>query len=215
MKLLEMKNNLALRVAATLFKNDANLIFIGGTALNAFYLNYRYSEDADFGYIEKSKKGKIENILRKNGYVVERTNFSFRNIVSIDAMTIKMDIIEYHQKYSGFVEKELFGVCVKTLDLEEFILDKTISFLTRETFDGITRDAYDLYVIEQKYASVLTTLCKARAIVKRHVNVIEYNIRLLLNQLPDAENIIRPYLKRDIETKDLQKFINKLRGILK
>jgi len=80
MKLIEQRNKLALETAKLVFENNINAIFLGGTALNTFYVNYRLSEDVDFGYTNKTPKSKIEEILRESGYIVEKTSYKFRDV---------------------------------------------------------------------------------------------------------------------------------------
>ena len=54
-KELRQRTNLKVCIMKLLFGKGLDLVFIGGTALNAFYLNYRYSEDLDLAYFRKKR----------------------------------------------------------------------------------------------------------------------------------------------------------------
>ncbi|MFH1520981.1 MAG: nucleotidyl transferase AbiEii/AbiGii toxin family protein [Candidatus Micrarchaeota archaeon] len=214
MKELERKNQLALEIARQIFQKKIDVIFIGGTALNSFYLDYRYSEDIDLGYIRKSPKHEIEKLLRECGYQISKTNFSYRDIVSFDGIQIKMDIIEYKKKYNGIIKKLIGDVNVKTLEIEEFMIDKTICFFTRENMIGMARDGYDLFYMQQKYGFVLDLATKAKKIIRKEIVSIDFNIDLFQDNLQNIEYGIAPYLKTPINAKDVLVFLKRLRGVL-
>jgi predicted nucleotidyltransferase component of viral defense system len=215
MKLLEMKNKLALDTAKIIFQNNIDVIFIGGTALNAFYLDYRYSEDLDLGYTKENKKQDLEKLLKTNGYSVSNTDFKHRDIITLEGISIKMDIIEYKNKLNGFEEKNIGKTFVKTLSLDEFIIDKTISFFTRENLAGMSRDGYDLFSIGKKYGTVLTLAKKEKNTIKKNIVTLNHNIDLFENNSEKVETAVSPYLKVAIDSSDVLEFLKKLQGVLK
>ncbi|MEM4707472.1 MAG: nucleotidyl transferase AbiEii/AbiGii toxin family protein [Candidatus Anstonellales archaeon] len=214
MRLVEMKHNLAIETAKLIFRSGLDVVFIGGTALNSVYLNYRFSEDLDFGYTEKNKKADIEKVLRKSGYVVEPMAFKFRDLITFEGISIKMDVILYELKYGRFVERMLGEVRIKTLDIPEFIVEKTISFLTREEMAGIARDAYDLFAIHKEYHNVFHVVRKAAAVIKRKADVMDHNIYFFLGRKKEVISALRPYLKKEVQYDDVADFVKRLKVVL-
>ncbi len=214
MKLLEMKNKLALETVKLLFNTDIkDIVFIGGTALNVFYLDYRYSEDLDIGYLQKNVKSDIEELLREKGYSIERTNFKFRDVLTLEGTSLKMDIIEYKIKFGSIEEKLLGQTKVKTLSLEEFAVEKTISFFSRENTDSLARDAYDLFSISRK-TKLLEIINKAKKIIKHNIVTTSHNVELLKKDRVRVEASIATYLKKEIKYPEVVKLIDTIKGII-
>jgi predicted nucleotidyltransferase component of viral defense system len=215
MKQLEMKNHLALETAKLIFQNNIDVVFIGGTALNTFYVDYRYSEDLDLGYLKDNKKSVIEKLLQEHGYDIQRTDFKHRDIISLEGVSIKMDVIEFKKKYNGFAERMIGGVNLRTLTLEEFAVEKMISFFTREEAAGMARDGYDLYALEKTYGSVLDIARKAKDIIRKNIVSLDYNLDLFESDIKKAESAVAPYLRKPVEVKEVLDFLKSLRGVLK
>ncbi|MEK6982612.1 MAG: nucleotidyl transferase AbiEii/AbiGii toxin family protein [Candidatus Micrarchaeota archaeon] len=215
MKELEAKNQFALATAKLLFGKGLDLVFIGGTALNAFYLNYRYSEDLDLAYFKKEKRDEVVIFLIEQGYVVNREEQNFRYTISFQGSTIKMDILHYEEKYNGTDGKELDGILVKTLKIEEFFVEKLISFFTREDRIGLGRDAYDLFSIEQKYHFTLELTKKAKTNIKNNIVSLDHNLGVLEANKKQIEDAMTPYLRNQIKIDLVIRFIKKLQGALK
>ena len=215
MKLLEMKNRLALDTARLIFKNGIDAIFIGGTALNAFYLGYRYSEGIDLGYIDKNPKYEIEDLLKKNGYEVSSTDLKYRDIITYEGVSLKMDIIEYRKKYSGFEQRTIGDAEIRTLALEEFVVEKTISFFTREEFSGMVRDAYDLFMLEKKYGVVQSLSKKEKHLIRKNIISLDFNIGLFEKDGIRCESAVSAFLKKPIQYADVLGFLKSLKGALK
>lgn len=214
MKLLEMKNKLALETVKLLFNSDiSDIVFIGGTALNVFYLDYRYSEDLDIGYIQKNVKSDIEELLKEKGYSIERTNFKFRDVLTLEGTSLKMDVIEYNLKFGSFEEKLLGQTKVKTLSLEEFAVEKTISFFSRENTDSLARDAYDLLAISRK-AELFEIINKAKKIIKHNIATTSHNVELLKKDRTRIETSINSYLKKEVKYSEVVKLIDAIKGII-
>ncbi len=214
MKLMEMKNRLAIDTAKLVCKNIGDVVFIGGTALNTFYMDYRFSEDVDFGYTAKNRKPEIEGLLRKHGYRVEKTNYRHRDIVSLDEVSIKVDVVKYELKIGSIVEGKIGQETVRTLSIDEFSADKIICFFTREHVNGLAKDAYDLYQMEKEYKSVIETAKKARKILKKNISSYELNLNLFCENREKIEEAINPSLKKDVEYEKVAKFLKRLRGVV-
>lgn len=206
-----MKNRLALETVRLIFRNNIDVIFIGGTALNTFYLDYRFSEDLDLGYLENNKKTEIEKLLIASGYVIEQTNFKFRDIITFEGTSLKMDVIRHKLKYDGIAENTIDGTKIKTLKLEEFAIEKTISFFTREEVSGMGRDAYDLFSINQKY-KIINLIKRTRNLIRKNIISKDHNIGLFEENIEIIDAAIRPYLRVEpLEAKEVLAFLKRLR----
>lgn len=201
-----MKYRTILDIAKILFANIGNILFCGGTSLNTFYLDYRYSEDLDIGYIKKNPKSEIEYLLRKKGYSIERTALKIRDIVSVGGVEIKMDIFEY-KPLLGTEERNLEGVEVTIPSLEDFTISKTISFLTRENILGLARDAYDIYMIHKISKNTLNFLKKYKNKIKKEVPSIKHNFDLFYKNKEQIEQSINYLLKEQISYEKVLKFL--------
>lgn len=214
MKELERKHNFVLETAKLIFQKFPDLIFIGGSALNTFYLDYRFSEDLDVGYTTQNKKTNIETLLKKNGYGVSRTTLKFRDVISLGDLSIKLDLIEYERKYSGFIKIDLGDIDLKTLSLDEFIISKTITFFTREEKIGLARDAYDLFAIQEKYSSVYSTLKKTKNIIKKNIISSDHNINIFFSESENMQSAVLPYLKEEVKYEDVCDLLQKIKVIV-
>ena len=214
MNLVELKNQLALDAVKIIFTNKLDCIFIGGTALNAFYVDYRFSEDADIGYESRNPIRDIVGLLGKCGYTVKPTIHPFRHIIESQGVSIKLDVLKYTAKGHGYATMQLGPVAVKTLSVEEFVLDKCICFLSREDFGGLARDAFDLFMLDQKYKNVLAVVKSSRKKILGSVNVIGHNIKKFLVEPSTAYSEIKPYLKKEVDTAGARKLIKKIGVIL-
>lgn len=215
MRLLEMKNRLAIETVKLIFQSRIEVVFIGGTALNTFYLDYRFSEDLDLGYLQKNRKTEINELLRDSGYEINSTNFKFRDIITFEGTSLKMDVIKYIPKYNGIAENSIDRTAIKTLRLEEFAVEKMISFFTREEMNGLGRDAYDLFSIEQKYKIFPELLEKTKNIVKENIVSKDHNITLFEENMETISVSVSPYLRKEpINSEDVLKFLKHLRGAI-
>ena len=215
MKLLEMKNRLALETAKLIFQNNINTIFIGGTALNAFYLDYRYSEDLDLAYTNNNISSEIKSLLSEHGYKVSRTNVDFRYLIDFEGVSIKLDIIEYKKKYDGFTEKAIGQTKIKTLTIEEFLVEKTITFFTREDLAGLGRDGYDIFSIDRKYNSAISIASKAKNIILSNIVSLNHNLDLFEDNIQKIESAVNPYLKIPVDSREVLEFLKAMRGVLR
>ena len=183
--------------------------------MNAFYMDYRYSEDIDLGYLDKNPKTEIENLLKENGYGVSTTESKYRDIITYDGVSLKMDIIEYSKKYNGFEEHTIGDTSIRTLALEEFIIEKTISFFTREEFSGMVRDAYDLFMLEKRYGIVQSLAKKEKSLIRKNIISLDFNIVLFKKDSIKAESAVAAFLKKPIQYADVLAFLKTLKGALK
>ena len=208
MNIHEMKYNLAMGAARVIFTEIKDAIFCGGTALNTFYLNYRYSEDLDIGYISANPKARIETLLEKNGYKIGRTDMKIRDIIASEGTEIKMDVFEY-EPITNIIRKDLQGVSANTLSPKEFTLSKTISFMTREDKNGLVRDAYDLYKLGD-ILNVLAVIKKYKIKIRGKVDVVQHNFGMFYENPQYASIAVEPLLKSPVDHGAVEDFMRKI-----
>ncbi len=213
MKDFEAKYRTALDIAKVIFAQMPQIVFCGGTALNTFYLDYRYSEDLDIGYTGTNPKSAIETLLQQKGYSVSRTDIKIRDIVRSGNVEIKLDVFEY-TPVVGLSKVDLEGISVNVPTLEEFELSKTASFLTREELPGLVRDAYDLYALEQEFGGVLVNVRKHRSKLIKRIVSASHNFDVF-NEHPEAKDYVTYLLKNPIVYEDVQLFLSELREVVK
>ena len=214
MNLIELKNQLALDAVKIIFSNKLDCIFIGGTALNAFYVDYRFSEDADLGYESRNPAPDIVSLLKECGYGVESTIHPSRHILEYQGISIKLDVLKYSAKGHGYAAMQLGPVAVKTLSVEEFVLDKCICFLSREDFGGLARDGFDLFMLDRKYGNVAKIVGHSKGLVLGSVDVAQHNVNRFLADSSKAYLEIKPYLKKEVDLAEARKLIKKIGVIL-
>jgi len=167
MNLIELKNQLALDAVKIIFSNKIDCIFIGGTALNAFYVDYRFSEDADIGYELRNPVHGIVGLLGKCGYTVKPAIHPFRYIIESQGVSIKLDVLKYANKGHGFATTQLGPVSVKTLALEEFIV-KLAEYPALRAGMNAKRQLHDNFPNEPSYpAHCAGSLASAREALRK------------------------------------------------
>lgn len=213
MKSFEVKYHAVLDLARIIFSEFNYLIFCGGTSLNTFYLNYRYSEDIDIGYKKENPKTEIEQLLERKGCMVSRTNMKIRDIITINSTEIKMDVFEY-TPFLGVGEAELSGVKIKIPTLEEFLFSKTISFLTREELAGLIRDAYDCYFLCKTYPQLFSLIKKHKEKIRKSTDSIQHNFGLFYENKDQVEYLVSYLLKEKVDYSEVEKFLKKMEVVL-
>lgn len=213
MKEFEAKYRAVLDLAKLVFSKFGNLTFCGGTALNTFYLNYRYSEDLDIGYSGRNPKSSIEEFLEANGCRATRTNMKIRDIVEFGGFELKMDVFEF-EPILEIASVDLEGVKVNVPTQKEFILSKIVSFLTREDVSGLGRDAYDLHMlskIEQEFYSLVKN---HKPEIKKRVVSLSHNFGIFEERAAQVQSSVSYLLKEPVEYGGVLDSMKKLRAVL-
>lgn len=213
MKEFETKYRTVLDVAKIVFSDMPELIFCGGTALNTFYLDYRYSEDLDIGYRGTNPKSSIEILLQQKGYSVSRTNMKIRDVIGVGNVEVKMDVFEY-EPIIGLRNVSLEGVNINVPTLEEFLISKMISFLTRENISGITRDAYDLYELGKVHGKPIEFVKKYKSEIKKRIVSVPHNFEVFRENRIEAISTVAYLLKKPIEYYKVLDFMIEVENIL-
>ena len=169
------------------FSEERNLIkdfyFTGGTALSAFYLHHRFSEDLDFfNGKEEVSTNKVKNFIRKFEKKFKIKKIEFREIFGIktfflrfsDGEVLKVDFsyypfprIEKGTKYKNIVVDSLYDIAVNKVH--------TISIQPR------ARDFIDVFfIIKEKGGSLQKLLMAAKAKFDWHIDAVHLGSRFIL-----------------------------------
>lgn len=175
----------------------------GGTALAAFYLHHRYSEDLDF-FIEREevniasvrrlikdarKKFGLEKITYKNFQGLHSFFLNYPN-----GSELKVDFSYYpFQRIEKGLKK--FGVSVDSL------LDIAVNKLQTIAMRTSARDFVDVYFIMKKIDGAITDLIKvARNKFDWHIEPIQYGKQFMkVSELKDFPRMIKALDKKDME----------------
>lgn len=201
-------------VAKCVFGTFKDCTFCGGTSLNLFYTNYRYSEDLDIGYEKENPKSRIEELLRSNGYAVERTTKKIRDLVRSGDTEIKMDIFEYFAPL-GTELKRLDNVEIRIPTIKSFVITKTVSFLTRENLAGMARDAYDLYALAKTYPDFFGLVESQRKYIAENVVAPANAFGRFNAKEKEITEGVGYLLKIPISYLEVKAFLNKLRRTIR
>lgn len=135
-------------------KNDflrENFYFTGGTALSAFYLQHRYSEDIDF-FSEKKFDSQIiisfmEDLGGKHGFKFRSETIESVNMFYLDfpgKPTLKIDFNYYPFKR---VRKSILKEGVYIDSLLDIAIDKLMTIVQRSD----VKDFVDFYFLEPRF----------------------------------------------------------------
>ncbi len=177
-------------------KNLSNDFYLtGGTALAAFYIPYRYSEDLDF-FSEKEVKmeaitaflGTIKKEVRYHSLDIS-TSYN-RNLVFLelkDGKTLKTEFT-----YFPFPQiekpKSQFGVKIDSN------IDIAINKLFTIYQQPRSRDFIDLYMLQKEYGFSLSDLMKkARIKFDWHIDLLQLGTQFMqAAQLKDYPRLLKP-----------------------
>lgn len=164
----------------------------GGTALAAFYIPYRYSEDLDFFSEEEVHVDEITAFIQSIKNEIGFENFDFntsfnRNLffLKFPNETLKLEFTYYPFKQLDN-SKEEFGVKVDS------IADIAVNKLFTIYQTPRSRDFMDLYMIINKYGYTIDDLVKkAKVKFDSHVDPLKLGTQFLLAEdLKDYPNLI-------------------------
>ena len=166
----------------------------GGTALAAYYLHHRYSEDLDFFSFKEIGLLELDAFLRevKAPLKITKTDFqqSFnRNIFFLHS---KKEILKIEFTYFPFEQIE------KPIRKDGILIDTIVDIATNKTFtifqNPRARDFIDLYFILKKYKNLsLPKLVKmARSKFDSQIDPIQLGTQLLKSkEIQDLPRMIK------------------------
>lgn len=176
-----------------------NFYLSGGTALAAFYIPYRFSEDLDFFSEQEIDVEEITVFLRsiKSGLGFKSFDFntSFnRNLffLKFSKETLKLEFTYYPFKQLD-TTKEEFGIKIDSI--EDIAINKLFTIYQNPR----SRDFMDLYMIIKKYNFALDDLIKkAKVKFDWHIDLIKLGSQfLLVEELKDYPKLIEPLKEKE------------------
>lgn len=164
----------------------------GGTALVAFYIPYRYSEDLDFFSEDEIQTDEIiaflKSIKDKIGFVNFDFNTSFnRNLFFLKFHNEQLKLEFTYYPFKPLIKgKEVFGI--KIDNIEDIAVNKLFTIYQNPR----SRDFMDLYMIIKKYNFVLGDLIKkAKVKFDWHIDSLKLGAQfLLVEELKDYPRLI-------------------------
>ncbi len=177
----------------------------GGTALAAFYIPYRFSEDLDF-FSEKEIELQpiivfLRSIKNKLGFEKFEYNTSFnRNLFFLIFPDLELKLEFTYFPFSQ-ISKPHKRMSVKVDSIEDIAVNKLFTIYQKPR----SRDFIDLYQICKKYHfSVEKLIKKAKIKFDWHIDPIKLGAQFLLaEELKDYPNLIEP-----LEEDEWQGFFN-------
>lgn len=171
----------------------------GGTALVAFYIPYRYSEDLDFFSDQEIQIDEviafISSIKKPLGYTSIDFNTSFnRNLIFLH---FPKDQLKLEFTYYPFIQLNIpkvdFGIRIDSI--EDIAINKLFTIYQNPR----SRDFIDLYMIIKKYGfSIGDLVKKAKIKFDWHVDPIKLGSQfLLVDDLKDYPRLIEPLKETD------------------
>lgn len=188
-------------------KDLSNIFYLtGGTALAAFYLPYRISEDLDFFSEEEICLNSILIFLKSKKKVLSYKKFDFntsfnRNIIQLQ---YKSDALKLEFTYFPFsqIEKPVIKNKIKIDSVLDIAVNKLFTIYQKPR----SRDFMDLYMINRKYNYQIKDLIKkAKLKFDWHVDPLKLGSQFLkASQLKDY-----PRLLKKLDHRKWQEFFQK------
>lgn len=192
--ILKPNQKLFLKLLAVEKSLNEQFCLTGGTALTAFYIPYRLSEDLDF-FSEREVETEpilvfLRSVKKQLGYQDFDLNTSFnRNlfILNFAKETLKLEFT-YFPFPPIEKPKKIMGIYV------ENILDIAVNKLFTIYQQPRARDFMDLYMIQKKYRYSLDNLLKkARLKFDWHIDLLKLGSQFLLaRELKDYPKLLKP-----------------------
>jgi predicted nucleotidyltransferase component of viral defense system len=144
------------QVILDLVKNNeffrSNFYFTGGTALSAFYLKHRYSDDLDFFSQERFDQQIILTLIQEwsQKYKFSIKSSRFAEVVYVFMLQFNNEILKVDFGYYPYkrVEKSLMLDGIKIDSLLDIAVNKLLTISQRYS----VKDFVDLYFLLQKFS---------------------------------------------------------------
>ena len=185
-----------------------NFYFSGGTALSAFYLHHRFSEDLDFFSEKEFDAGTLNLFL-----LTRKNDFSARSLQYQQSFNRNLFFLEFDDMSSLKVEFTWYpftrlekGAMFDNLQVDS-ALDIAVNKVFTMTQRVRGRDYVDLFEIHRKYAFGFKELLKlARGKFDYPINILQLgkNLVKVTTYLDD------PILLKDIERRDIEDYFLQL-----
>jgi predicted nucleotidyltransferase component of viral defense system len=189
----------------------------GGTMLYFFYGLDRFSVDLDFDLLDHKREAvvveRLREILQNYGVIDDEMNKKFTLFFlmryAAGEMGVKVDVSKRVQENNHYVQKNFYGVDVKTLTIEDSFAHKLVAAIDRKSVAN--RDFYDINFLFKKGYSFNEDIIMERtgktgeeylAMVREYIekNIAPNTVLAGLGELLDAEQKIsvKKHLKKDL-----------------
>ena len=181
--------------------------FSGGTALSAFYLHHRFSEDLDFFSENEFDAGELNLFL-----LARKNDFSARSLQYQQSFNRNLFFLEFEDKSSLKVEFTWYpftrlekGQTLGGLQIDS-VLDIAVNKVFTLTQQVRGRDYVDLFEIHRKYAFDFKKLLKlARGKFDYPINTLQLGKNLVkVTTFHDDPILLKNIDKREVEDYFLQ-----------
>ena len=185
-----------------------NFYFSGGTALSAFYLHHRFSEDLDF-FSEKEFDAEALNLF----LLTRKNDFSARSLQYQQSFNRNLFFVEFDDRSNLKVEFTWypFARLEKGPMLDNLRVDSALDIAVNKVFtmtqQARGRDYVDLFEIHRKYAFDFKELLKlARGKFDYPINILQLGKNLVkVTTFQDD-----PIMLRNIDKKAIEDYFLKL-----
>ena len=197
--MLTNKQKLFLKLLSHNLEIANRFYFTGGTALTAYYIPYRLSEDLDFFSEEEIDTRPIvvflKSVQMKLGYKSMEINTSFnRNLFFLNFIDSSLKIEFTYFPFKQIEKPQIYNG-IRTNNVLDIAVDKLFTIYQKPR----SRDFMDLYMIEKKYDFSLEDLIKkARIKFDWEIDLIKLGSQFLLaTELKDYPKLIKPLKEKD------------------
>ena len=197
--MLTNKQKLFLKLLSHNLEIANRFYFTGGTALTAYYIPYRLSEDLDFFSEEEIDTRSIvvflKSVQMKLGYKSMEINTSFnRNLFFLNFIDSSLKIEFTYFPFKQIEKPQIYNG-IRTNNVLDIAVDKLFTIYQKPR----SRDFMDLYMIEKKYDFSLEDLIKkARIKFDWEIDLIKLGSQFLLaTELKDYPKLIKPLKEKD------------------
>lgn len=171
----------------------------GGTALNAFYIPYRLSEDLDFFSEKEVTTESIIIFLRSIKEKLGFRDFSFNTSFNRNIFILQFQNEQLKLEFTYFPFKPVDKPLIKQNVKIDSILDIAVNKLFTIYQKTRSRDFMDLYMIIKKYGFTLQELiAKAKIKFDWHIDLIKLGSQLMeAKKVKDYPRLIEPLNEKD------------------
>jgi predicted nucleotidyltransferase component of viral defense system len=178
----------------------------GGTALAAFYLHHRYSEDIDLFSEEEFDLSGIRSFVGKTQKILKLEKVDYRQYYGLHIFELFFpggNVLKVDFNYYPFGQIEKSRLAYMNLFPVDSVIDIAANKVQTIATKPRARDFIDLYYIIQKYNySMNDLLVQARAKFDWHIDRIQLGSRfLMVSEIKDF-----PHMIQTIKHEEWQKF---------
>ena len=173
----------------------------GGTALSAWYIPYRYSEDLDFFSEQEFEIQEIIVFLKSRKDAVGYSTIDIQTSINrnIVQLLFRQDILKLEFTFFPFPNLETPSIQrgVRVDSLKDIAVNKLFTLYQKPR----SRDYFDLFMIQRKFELPLTFLVKnAKVKFDWHVDPLQLGSRFLeVRELKDYPKLITKINPHDVE----------------